>query len=135
MDSMNDDLFPTGPWTGFYNYTGPKDKHRMDLHLTFSKGRISGDGNDNIGRFSISGNYDAATHECHWVKQYLGKHAVTYQGVGEKRGIWGTWKIRIEHGGFHIWPLQSGSGDEDANVEKLTQPGRKANKVRHLVAT
>ena len=77
MNSMNDDLFPTGPWTGFYNYTGPKDKHRMDLHLTFSKGRISGAGNDNIGRFSISGNYDAATHECHWVKQYLGKHAVT----------------------------------------------------------
>ena len=29
------DLFPSGPWTGFYNYS-PKDKHRMDLGLTFA---------------------------------------------------------------------------------------------------
>ena len=36
---MDDELFPSGPWTGFYNYTGPEDRHRMDLHLTFANGR------------------------------------------------------------------------------------------------
>ena len=130
---MSDDIFPTGPWTGFYNYTGPKDKHRMDLQLTFSRGRISGEGNDDIGRFSISGRYDPSTRECNWVKQYIGRHAVDYQGVGEKRGIWGTWKIRREHGGFHIWPLQSGSGDTTSQVEELTEPAQPATKSRHLV--
>ena len=71
---MSDDIFPSGPWTGFYTYTGPGDKHRMNLHLSFSKGRISGDGNDDIGLFLISGGYDASTKECSWVKQYIGRH-------------------------------------------------------------
>jgi hypothetical protein len=31
------ELFPSGAWTGFYNYR-PKDKHRMDLDLTFAAG-------------------------------------------------------------------------------------------------
>ena len=38
---MDDDLFPSGPWTGFYNYTGPEDRHRMDLHLDFMNGRMT----------------------------------------------------------------------------------------------
>lgn len=29
------DLFPSGPWTGVYNYS-PQDKRRMDLDLTFA---------------------------------------------------------------------------------------------------
>ncbi len=130
---MSDELFPAGLWTGFYNYTGPKDKRRMDLHLTFSNGRISGEGNDCIGCFLIHGNYDAASRECSWVKQYVGKHAVYYQGFGEGKGIWGTWKIRIEHGGFHIWPLRSGSGDALSEVEELSYPVKVASKTLHLV--
>ena len=95
---MDDEIFPSGPWTGFYNYPGPSGRHRMDLNLTFFHGRISGEGSDDIGRFLISGKYDDASHDCHWVKQYLGRHAVHYQGGGEKRGIWGTWnKIGRAH--------------------------------------
>jgi hypothetical protein len=130
---MSDDIFTTGPWTGFYNYTGPTDKHRMDLHLAFCKGRISGEGSDNIGRFLISGTYDTSSQECNWVKQYIGQHAVYYQGIGEKRGIWGAWRIIREHGGFHIWPLQSGSCDTISQAEELTEPAQPSPKILHLV--
>ena len=131
---MNDEYFPSGPWTGFYNYSGPRGRHRMDLNLTFSNGRISGEGNDDIGRFLISGKYDASTHDCHWVKQYIGQHSVHYQGGGEKRGIWGTWNILSCRGGFHIWPLKSGTEETTTHTEELTQPAQPAKKTRHLVA-
>ena len=34
---VSDDLFSSGPWTGFYNYQ-PGDWHRMDLDLAFAEG-------------------------------------------------------------------------------------------------
>ena len=43
--------FPSGPWTGFYNYGRSTRKHRMDLVLTFCNHTISGDSSDDIGRF------------------------------------------------------------------------------------
>lgn len=115
---MSDELFPSGPWTGFYNYT-PKDKHRMHLHLAFANGRITGDGNDDIGRFFIKGRYDAAERECTWTKTYPGSHDVYYRGWREGKGIWGTWEIGFGlngHGGFHIWP----KGLEEVEVEQTT---------------
>lgn len=47
--------FPSGPWTGFYNYGRSTRKHRMDLVLTFCNHTISGDGSDDIGRFFLAG--------------------------------------------------------------------------------
>ena len=108
---VSDELFPSGPWTGFYNYR-PGDRHRMDLHLTFANSNMTGDGNDDIGRFMIKGRYDAATRECHWTKTYVGAHDVFYRGFREGKGIWGTWEINIfGHGGFHIWPRGAGEGE------------------------
>ena len=109
------ELFPSGPWTGFYNYS-PKDKHRMDLNLTFASGRLDGHGVDNVGRFTIQGSYDAKSLECAWRKTYLGAHAVSYRGFREGKGIWGTWEITqfvsgdSGKGGFHIWPVASEHG-------------------------
>lgn len=105
----------------------------MDLHLTFSNGRISGEGNDAIGCFLIHGSCDTASRECNWVKQYVGKHAVYYQGFAEGKGIWGTWEIRIEHGGFHIWPLNSGSGDALSEIEEISDPVKVTTRPLHLV--
>jgi hypothetical protein len=51
---VSEDPFPSGPWVGFYN-CGPGDRHRMDLHLTFADGIVTGDGNDDVGRFLIRG--------------------------------------------------------------------------------
>lgn len=64
----------------------------MDLHLTFANGNLTGDGNDDVGRFLIKGRYEATSHECHWTKSYVGGHDVFYRGFREGKGIWGTWK-------------------------------------------
>ena len=119
---MNEPLFPSGPWTGFYNYR-PGERHRMDLHLTFTNGNLHGDGLDDIGRFLIKGRYDAATCECYWTKTYVGGHDVFYRGFREGKGIWGTWEIAIrDHGGFHIWPCQAGEGEAAAEEAASAAP-------------
>lgn len=121
--------FPSGPWTGFW--TQP-DRHRQDMHLTFRKGAMTGEGSDAVGRFTIRGRYEVATKKAWWTKTYVGMHEVLYQGYRERKGIWGTWEIpgpmRL-HGGFHIWPRGKSDGSqEQAFVEAeapapLTAPG------------
>ena len=111
---MSDSLYPSGPWTGFYNYH-PGDRHRMDLQLTFTEGRLTGTGSDDVGNFRIRGRYDTNAGECYWTKNYLGAHDVFYRGFREGKGIWGTWEITIrDHGGFHIWPRRMGESQERA---------------------
>jgi hypothetical protein len=84
----------------------------MDLRLEFVNGSITGEGNDDVGRFLIQGRYDTKTLECYWTKTYVGAHDVFYRGFREGKGIWGTWEIRVlAHGGFHIWPRQAGTGE------------------------
>lgn len=137
---MEDDVkFPSGPWTGFYNYSGPEDRHRMDAHLIFARGGIAGEGSDNIGPFMIRGHYDATTRECHWTKTYIGRHSVLYHGFRDAHGIWGTWTIGPwAKGGFHIWPCADGNGasvkraaEADPPVEAA--PPKPARVERHSV--
>ena len=75
--------FPSGPWTGFYDYGRSTRKHRMDLALTFCYHTISGDGSDDIGRFFLAGRFDDAKGECYWTKSYIGAHDVYYRGFRE----------------------------------------------------
>ena len=85
--------------------------------LSFANGKITGEGNDDIGVFTIKGGYDEVTRECHWIKTYAGSHDVHYRGFREGKGIWGTWEITIfDHGGFHIWPRQAGEGEQQAQT-------------------
>ena len=120
---MDDDLFPSGPWTGFYNYTGPEDRHRMDLHLTFANRAMTGDGSDDIGRFVIRGRYETNSRECWWTKTYPGSHHVSYHGFRDGNGIWGTWEIPPwSKGGFHIWPRGLEGGESETLAEKKEKP-------------
>jgi hypothetical protein len=121
---MEDDVqFPSGPWTGFYNYSGPEDRHRMDAHLIFARGGIAGEGSDNVGPFMIRGRYDATTKECQWTKTYIGRHSVLYQGCRDTHGIWGTWTIAPwAKGGFHIWPCAEGSGESVSKAAEADPP-------------
>jgi hypothetical protein len=105
--------FPSGPWTGFYNYRRGTRKHRMDLVLTFRNHTISGDGSDDIDRFFLAGRFDGTNGECYWTKTYVGGHEVYYRGFREGKGIWGLWELPNESGGFHIWPLGQGEGEQD----------------------
>jgi hypothetical protein len=119
---MSDTMYPSGPWTGFYNYQ-PKDKHRMDLHLNFSSGKIAGEGTDDVGQFVIKGQYDAKSAECWWTKTYVGRHDVYYRGFREGKGIWGTWELdATEHGGFYIWPKLSGEGNATTTTALVKRP-------------
>ncbi len=119
---MNTPLFPSGPWTGFYNYQ-PGDRHRMELQLEFANGSLTGDGIDDIGKFAIKGRYDTASAECYWTKTYLGRHDVFYRGFREGKGIWGTWEIGLfARGGFHIWPRRAGEGEADTEQAEVSEP-------------
>ena len=119
---VSHELFSSGPWTGFFNYSS-KDKHRMDLDLTFASGRMSGNGNDDVGRFTVRGQYDVQSLECWWTKTYVGAHDVFYRGFREGKGIWGTWEIAVhDHGGFLIWPRHAGEGEAEAASAEVEQP-------------
>lgn len=108
---------------GFYSYTAPADKHRMDLHLSFASGQLTGEGNDDVGRFLISGRYDSEALECYWTKTYPGSHDVFYRGFREGKGIWGTWEIQEQcRGGFHIWPRSAGQGGEEKQESCEPEP-------------
>jgi hypothetical protein len=111
------DLFPSGPWTGFYLDRRTPGRQGMELHLTFAAGRMSGEGRDKVGAFTVDGEYDAASGRCRFTKRYVERHAVQYAGFNEGKGIWGTWKLDDVTGGFHIWP----EGMADPTVQRLSE--------------
>ncbi len=84
-------------------------RHTMELHLSFRKGVMSGEGRDMIGPFLIRGQYGVSDGACRWTKRYIGKHDVAYHGYNEGKGIWGLWEIPPSwRGGFYIWPTAMG---------------------------
>ncbi len=95
----------------------------MNLHLAFSAGCVTGDGNDDVGRFVVKGRYDSASRECYWTKTYPGSHDVFYRGFREGKGIWGTWEIPgLAHGGFHIWPKDVQDGAKETAAAEAAAP-------------
>ena len=95
----------------------------MELRLTFSHGRIRGDGRDRIGTFTFAGTYDVRDGTCHWTKRYVGQHAVAYRGYNEGKGIWGVWDIPPRmRGGFHIWRVGMSDPTAQAEVEHVEEP-------------
>lgn len=112
--------FPSGPWTGFYLDARQPGRHKMDLDLSFTRGKIGGGGADSVGSFTLFGRY-SDDGECRWTKEYP-SHDVAYRGFREGKGIWGTWEL-VEHGrpirgGFQIWPKGQGEGvSEEVEAE------------------
>ncbi len=92
---MSEMDFPSGPWTGFYNYGRSVRKHRMDLVLTFADHTVSGDGSDDIARFIVTGRFDETNGECYWTKTYIGGHDVYYRGFarGKEFGDYGNCRV------------------------------------------
>jgi hypothetical protein len=130
-DLETDPRFPSGPWTGFFLDRRVPGRHRMELGLTFRQGVLVGDGRDWVGKFVVQGRYDLANGRCYFVKRYLGKHDVNYQGFNEGKGIWGVWEIvwaipgrpAIKlSGGFHIWPEGMADPSHPALSEQAELP-------------
>jgi hypothetical protein len=118
-----DPRFPSGPWQGFFLMAHLPGRHRMELHLSFQQGVMSGEGRDLIGPFLIRGKYQLDDGKCTWTKRYIGKHDVAYQGYNEGKGIWGLWEIPPSwRGGFHIWPTAMGDPTSHRLAEAKDQP-------------
>jgi hypothetical protein len=107
-DHETDPRFPSGKWVGFFLDRRLPGRHQMELTLTFASGRLTGDGRDRVGHFTLDGAYSTADGKCEWLKHYVKAHGVTYRGFNEGKGIWGTWELHDTGmtftGGFHIWP-------------------------------
>jgi hypothetical protein len=87
-------MYPSGLWDGFWQQTGWGRQAMREFHLAFSSDRISGQGTDVVGPFTISGTLDRSTGGVAFRKQYVGAHAVTYIGRPDGEGsILGTWTI------------------------------------------
>lgn len=118
---MNDLTCPSGEWVGYYTYHARTTLFPMHLTLNFIDGRIQGAGIDNPGSFVIQGTYDASSR-AEWLKSYVGKHSVRYEGKLKEGEILGEWTMTQispgrsapARGEFRIWPLPEGmySGDE-----------------------
>jgi hypothetical protein len=118
-----DPRFPSGPWTGFFLMDHWPGRHRMELHLSFRQGVMTGEGRDRIGPFLIRGRYSLDDGKCHWTKRYIGQHDVAYQGFNEGKGIWGLWEIPpSSKGGFHIWPEGMGDPTSPHLAEAIDAP-------------
>jgi hypothetical protein len=118
-----DSRFPSGPWQGFFLMAHLPGRHKMELHLTFRQGVMTGEGRDMIGPFLIRGKYHVDDGKCSWSKRYIGKHDVAYQGYNEGKGIWGLWEIPPTwRGGFHIWPTAMGDPTNPKLKRAIDEP-------------
>jgi hypothetical protein len=125
LELEQDSRFPSGPWKGFFLQPILAGRHWMELNLTFRRGVLRGEGRDRVGRFLFRGRYEVKSGKCWWTKQYLGKHAISYQGYNEGKGIWGTWDYPPTpgwKGGFHIWPVAMGDPTQQRLAEELDEP-------------
>jgi hypothetical protein len=86
-------MFISGRYRGHWDQKAYGRQPMTDLVLHFEDGRITGAGEDLIGKFTFSGSYDAAGNLV-MVKHYLGRHDVVYEGRYDGEGtIHGTWRI------------------------------------------
>jgi hypothetical protein len=99
-------MFPSGEWRGFWEAPGWGRRWVDQLTLRFSNGRVTGEGLDCIGRFTFDGTY-TDTGEVHMIKQYLGAHALRYEGRVDGEGaVVGRWSASATwFGPFALMPV------------------------------
>ena len=93
----------------------------MHCILTFSQGKLNGEGGDDVGPFRWRGQYDKEQMYCRMIKFYP-FHDVFYEGHVDENGIWGTWRLSGMAGGFHIWPKGYDQRAEATEDEVLIAP-------------
>ncbi|MGL6097117.1 MAG: hypothetical protein ACRC7O_15135 [Fimbriiglobus sp.] len=105
-------MYPSGEWDGFWQQTGYGKQPMVAFVLYFREGSVAGRGVDIVGPFTFSGTVDERNGRVELVKQYLGKHRVSYVGDPDGEGsIGGTWHIPAEtfgvdySGSFRIRPV------------------------------
>src|SRR5262249_59913658 len=92
---------PVGAWRGFWSTSADDARHPMRLEVERTVGRFEAAGEDEGGRFTISGDVDPGLGGLQWAKSYVGKHGVLYRGasVVEGLGVRRRWLRRGTVGG------------------------------------
>jgi hypothetical protein len=103
LDPIHNTPWTSGRWEGYFMQGGAR--HSQTLELAFAQGRMSGTGDDEIGKFLIFGEYDEDQNTGAWLKQYLGKHQVYYGGEMSNGRIRGRWFIYngYQSDRFELW--------------------------------
>jgi hypothetical protein len=96
---------PSARWIGYWEQDTFGRQPMSDLQLEFDGGKITGSGWDIVGPFKFSGECGTGGAVA-LVKQYLGQHAVLYEGWYDGEGtISGQWIIRVDTSGLNIGEL------------------------------
>jgi len=59
---------PNGGWTGFYLQYWMPGRHTMDMQLMWVDGKLTGQGSDRVGPYTIDGDYETDTGKCSCVR-------------------------------------------------------------------
>lgn len=88
-------------WEGWYEQRGKRNPMKFDHMQIGLNGVIDGKGADTVGHFQIFG--QVSRHgSVNFTKQYIGKHAVAYNGVISESTITGNWTLGRHRGAFEI---------------------------------
>lgn len=125
---MNNVMYTSGEWVGYYTYNAKPNLFPMHLTLNCTEGRIQGAGIDNPGSFIVEGTYGAGSR-AEWLKTYVGKHSVQYEGKFKDGEILGEWlmtqispgRSAPAHGEFRIWPLPVGKYSDDEPLRSILE--------------
>ncbi len=85
----------SGIWTGHWVQNGEIGEMQLDIEIKSNK--ISGNGSDQAGIFTLDGNYDDQG-SVEIIKIYTGAHTVVYTGLYKDNVINGDWKIFADAG-------------------------------------
>jgi hypothetical protein len=112
-------MYPSGSWRGWWEQPRFGRQEMQAFQLRFAGGLVEGEGRDIVGRFTFHGTYDDQGG-VYLVKQYIGKHQVTYMGTYDGEGtISGRWSILdLASGPFALTPVR-GQIDPNAPIEPL----------------
>ena len=113
-------------WTGWWEQRrlGRRMMHNLVLDVA-ADGEVSGSGDDCIGPFTFEGQF-RADGTVSLIKQYIGRHWVSYEGQNSGEGIFGTWCISgYWTGKFALRPL-AGSDDACDEIQEMVPVGRAA---------
>jgi hypothetical protein len=118
-------------WTGWWEQRGlgRRTMHNLVLDVA-ADGAVTGGGEDCIGPFSFDGQC-RPDGTVSLVKQYLGRHSVSYEGRNSGEGIFGTWFIPglwllapgFNTGKFAIRPIAD-STHASREIQELAPVGR-----------
>ncbi len=116
-------------WTGRWEQRGygRQKMHNLVLDVA-ANGVVTGGGNDCIGPFTFEGQF-RPDGTISLVKQYIGRHWVSYEGHNSGEGIFGTWCIDgFWTGRFALRPLAESAIACDEIQELVPSPSPGASR-------